>query len=110
MKIYGLNVETYKAYNNETRCLNFVYLDGMLEKKNGFDLVAVTEETYQVLTSCNFGVFDVEVVLHNGSEERGILFYWHDKHSRWHGLIVGNTDVNRMKNAVKKFNSRSCVI
>ena len=106
MIIYGLEIGTHKTYE-ETRFLDFVYLHGELEKKNGFDLVGVTEGTYSVIISCRFGKFDVEVITHDGQKEQGVLFYWHDNDSRRHGLVVSGTDKESMVYAQDKFYSRA---
>ena len=107
MNIYGLNMGTSKAYEQETRLLDFVYLHGILEDKNKYDLIGVTEETYWTITSCYFGKFDVDVILQNGEKEHGILFYWHDNDSRRHGLVVSGTDTESMAYAQDKFYNRA---
>jgi hypothetical protein len=109
MTIYGLEIGTHETYE-ETRFLDFVYLHGTLEAKNGFDLVGVTEEAYGVITACHFGKFDVEVITHDGQKEQGILFYWHDNDSRRYGLIVNGADTESMVYAQDKFFSRANII
>lgn len=113
MNIYGLNVNTQEVFEKnekDVEFLDFVYLHGDLEKKNGYDLVSATEETYHAITACYFGKFDVDVILHNGEKEHGLLFYWHDNESRRHGLIVSGTDTESMVYAQEKFYSRANTI
>ena len=110
MVIYGLDKETSEAYGQETRLLSFVYLHGILEEKNKYDLIGVTEETYCVITACHFGKFSVDVILHNGEKEQGILFYWHDSQDRMHGLVVSEMDAESMFYARDKFCNRANTI
>ena len=42
MKIYGLNIDSLKAYKQKTKLLDYVYLHGVLEDKNKYDLIGVT--------------------------------------------------------------------
>ena len=110
MNIYGLDIETNETYEKETILLNFVYLHGILEKRNGFDLVGVTKETNNVIESCDFGKFDVNIIFPNSEKEQGVLFYWHGKNGIGRGLIVSEMDEESMNYAREKFDKRVSVL
>lgn len=113
MNIYGLNKEltistTSESCEKEIILLNFVYLHGILEDKNGCDLVATTKEIHSVISACQFGKFNVNVILRNNESEPGILFYWHDDTTnRAHGLIVSESDGYYMNDAKEKFYNKA---
>lgn len=110
MIIYGINKDSYEAYIPETRLLDGVYLHGILEEKNEFDLVGAKEETYNVLKSCEFGKFEIDVILQNGQKENGFLYYWHDKCGKTHGLITEINDVESIIYAKEMFEKKQSVI
>ena len=108
MTVYGLEIGTYEAFNKDIKkCLDFVYLHGVLEDKNGFDLLGVDRKTYNSIHSNPICITKVNVVFHNGDKEEGILFFWHDGDGREHGLIVSETDKESMDYAKEKFDNRA---
>jgi len=93
MTLYGLEIGTYEAFDKTIdKCLDFVYLHGILEHKNGFDLIGVTRETYNNIYSNSSCIIDVDIILHNGDKETGKLFFWRDSYGKNHGLVVNELD------------------
>lgn len=76
-----------------------VYLHGILELKNGYDLVSMDEIPEKD------GIYECTTVLHN-EKVPSILYFWRIN-GRNRGLVVKRTDENAIKNAEETYNKRS---
>lgn len=110
MNIYGLNIKTHDAYKKGTELLNYVYLHGAVNRQNEYDLVATTKKACDILESCDHGKFYVNIILHDGTEEQGILYYWTDKNGLHRGLVVSETDEESIEYARWKFDCRANIL
>lgn len=96
MIVRAINDDSPKTYK-----ITFgVYLDGILEEKNGYDLVSFK-------TPKNDGIYDCLVII-NGQLFPSKLFFWRTDCDR--GLIVSNDDADAIKHAEQKYNERAIVI
>lgn len=76
-----------------------VYLHGILELENGYDLVSMDEIPEKD------GIYECTTILHN-EKVSSILYFW-KVNNRNRGLVVKRTDENAIKNAEETYNNRS---
>lgn len=76
-----------------------IYLHGILELENGYDLVSMDEIPEKD------GIYECITVLHN-EKVPSILYFWRIN-SRNRGLVVKRTDENAIKNAEETYNKKS---
>jgi len=76
-----------------------IYLHGILELENGYDLVSIDEIPEKD------GIYECITELHN-EKVPSILYFW-KINGRNRGLVVKRTDENAIKNAEETYNKRS---
>lgn len=100
MIVYGLPLDG----DSDKPLTSFVYLDGEVEKKNGYDLVSLDHNPHKD------GIYPVTIILHNKTEIEGTMFFWYNEDNLQRGLIVENGDIEAMKNARKKYENKERII
>lgn len=104
MKVYAQkNGLTIFGFNKKTYLFNYVYLHGDLELENGYDIVDTETKEEQNIPE---GIYNIEVVLHDGRIVPGRLYYWKGFDEIYHGLIVKPTDEEGINYALEYYDNR----
>lgn len=126
MKLYVEGYDREKgdyvgAIGDKWKTAHYVYADGELEWRAGYDIVRYSEDdTFDFVTD---RIEQVVAVLPDGEELEATLFYWHsapydDKSARFaethpnylaHGRLVLNSDKKAMNIAKKKYEKKDAL-
>ena len=104
MKVYAQkNGLTVFGFDKKTYLFNYVYLYGDLELENGYDIVDTETEEEQNISE---GIYDIEVVLHDGRIVPGRLYYWKGFGGTYRGFIVSPTDEEGINYVLEYYDNR----
>ena len=95
MKIYAENIN-HETYRRANFVINWVYLHGILEEINGYDIVCSSKRN-----SFTDGIHDVDVIFADGSCHKAKMYLWHDTgvFNKQRGLIVDPSDTESVEYA-----------
>ncbi len=125
--VYAINIDAQTYEDKGNKILDFVYLHGTIEDRNGYDLVAVNKEDFKVDLDT---ITDITVVFEDGTEIIARLYYWRVpslfkltgqttkkvgtpyiiRQESHHGLICDINDKVANEFAIQKFNERASVL
>ena len=99
---YAIDNETHKCYEDDlhTKIPGWIYLHGDVEKRNGYDIVAMDEIPEES------GIYHCKVISITGETFDCIFYFWkhiNDIFNGHHGLICLPEDGEANKDAMRKY-------